>query len=66
MTTREMRKIERETTRWMNRKLKKVIRRMAYNRLRMVYADRLANWETRRLVRAEARRRGYKTTAFEN
>ena len=66
MTTREMRKIQRETTRWMNRKLKKAIRRLAYNRLRMVYADRLANWETRRLVRAEARRRGYKATAFEN
>jgi hypothetical protein len=66
MTTREMRKIERECTRRLNRQLKKAIRRLAYNRLRAVYAYRLANWETRRLVRAEARRRGYKTTAFAN
>ena len=66
MTTRDLRKIERETTRWMNRKLKKVIGRLPYNRLRTIYADRLANWETRRLVRAEARRRGYKPSTFEN
>ena len=64
MTTREMRRIERECTERLNRRLKREVGRLTYNRLRMVYAYRLANAETRRLVRAEARRRGYKTTAF--
>ncbi|GEM_PF-1583547 len=66
MTNAEMRKMHREFTRRLNRQLRKVIGRLGYNRLRMVYAYDLANWETRRLVRAEIRRRGYKTTAFEN
>ena len=66
MTTSEMRRMHREFTRRLNRQLRKVIGRLTYNRLRAVYAYDRANWETRRMVRAEARRRGYKATAFES
>ena len=64
MTYREYMKTEREGTRKLNRDLKRYVKDLPYGNLRKIYGCRWANAETRRRVRAEAKRRGYKLARF--
>ena len=64
MKANEIRTIEREATKELNRRLRKVAGAMPYALLRRAYNHRLANAETRKLVRAEAKRRGYRMDRF--
>ena len=64
MTNKELKKIEREGARKLNKGIRTHRQRMTYQQLRKAWGYRLANAETRRLVRAEAKRRGYKLSAF--
>ncbi len=64
MTNEELRRIEREGARKLNKGIRTHRRRMTFQQLRKAYGYRLANAETRRLVKAEAKRRGYKLSAF--
>jgi len=64
MKNAELKRLEREATAQLNRRMRLMAGDLPYAQLRMVYGYRLANAETRRLVRAEAKRRGYKLAAF--
>ncbi len=64
MRNMQLRDLERRATRKLNEILRKARGRMTYQQLRKTYGYRLANAETRRLVRAEAKKRGYKLSAF--
>ena len=60
----EVRKVERKAAEEMNRRLRFVAGALPCGVLRRVYNYRLADAETRRLVRAEAKRRGYRMGRF--
>jgi len=64
MTNRELRGLEREGTGKLNALLKRGASCFTYKALRRAYLSNLANAETRRRVRAEAKKRGYKLTRF--
>ncbi len=64
MKTQDFSKIEKDGTAKLNRAVRRYVDRLPYRNLSMIYNYHLANAETRRLVRAEAKRRGYKLARF--
>ena len=64
MKANEIRTIERKATKELNRRLRLIAGALPYGVLRRAYTYRLANAETRKLIRAEAKRRGYRMSRF--
>jgi hypothetical protein len=64
MKVQDFSRIERDATAKLNRAFRRYGQSLPYRNLLMIYNYHLANAETRRLVRAEAKRRGYKLARF--